>query len=205
MNDHPATPVIGTQLALEGIEITATGASVTGPIDTAGVVASLRGLSRAESTVRWVVGDLVLALDDAQGAAETRVAIAGLGYSQAWLATSIEVARLVPAAHRRPGLAWGHHEVAARLELDEQEWWLEVCEAKGWSIREFAAKVDEWQSRDQGALDGVESGPAAPSWKVPPVLARRIGEIVAMDADAWVLVHPKTGEARVFQGGERAS
>lgn len=198
----PIHPVPAVQLELDGIEITDTGASVTGPVEPGRIEAALGALSRGESTMRWVVGDLVLALDDAQGAAETRVAIAGLGYSQAWLASSIEVARLVPAAHRRAGLAWGHHEVAARLELDEQQLWLGQAEAKGWTIREMAGKVDQWLARDQGGLDGVDGGAPVPPWKVPPVLARRIGEIVAMDADAWVLVHPKTGEARVFQGGE---
>lgn len=199
MEAHTQDPMVVAQLTLEGIEVSATGATVTGDIDPVAVVAGLGTLSRGESTMRWVVGDLVLALDDVQGAAETRVAIAGLGYSQSWLATSIEVARLVPPAHRRRGLSWGHHEVAARLELDEQPRWLEQAEAAGWSIRMMAGKVDEWQARDQGELDGVSTGAARAPWKVPPVLARRMGEILTMDPDAWLVVHPKTGEARLFQ------
>lgn len=204
MTENNELIAVPLQLELAGVELSATGATVTGPIDPTAVVAGLAGVSRWETSARWVVGDLVLALDEAYGdPALTMRAIAGLGYEQAWLASSVEVCRRIPAGIRSPGLAWGHHAAVARVDGELRGLWLEQAEAKGWSVRVTEAKVAEWLGRDQGELDGVGGDDVAAPYRMPPVVGRRIGEILAMDSDAWVLVHPKTGDARLFRDGGR--
>lgn len=45
----------------------------------------------------------------------------------AWVSNSIEISR------RRESLTWGHHEAVASLSDDEQDKWLGLAEAGGWS------------------------------------------------------------------------
>lgn len=200
------------QLSLDGIELGASGATVVGPIDPAAIVAGMSHLSRAESWTRWVVGDLFLALAAHHGDDALAIqAVAGLGYDPAWLSTSIEVARRIPAAHRHGGLSWGHHEQVARDCIGESfdgdpldhdghmaavNRWLDRAAEAGWTIREMRHHVDEWENRAQLPLPGVGGGGSSRPYKVPPVVVKRIGEVLAMDPQAWIAVHPSTGEVR---------
>ena len=212
-NSTDLAPGPALQLTLDGVELCETGATITGPIDPAAVVAGLHRLSRAETSTRWWVGDLFLALAAHEDEAAAYRAVAPLGYSASWLSTSIEVARRIPLAHRHAGLAWGHHEQVARDcigesfagdELDHDDHmaavnrWLDQAAEAGWTIREMTAHVDAWEHRAQLQLPGT-GGPAPRPFKMPPAVTRRIGEVLAMDADAWVLVHPSTGEVRRFE------
>lgn len=201
MTTSPALLAFGTP----GLAPSPTGVTVDLEVaDHATVIGALTNLSRAESWSRWVVGDLFAALVELHDGdtAAAIVEVAGLGYSTAWLTTSIEVAARVPAAHRRSDLSFGHHEVVARdtVPVDDQPRWLADAKAMGWTVRQLAQAVDEWERRDQGELEGTGGRRSRP-WRLPPRVARRVGEIVAADPDAWVLVHPSTGEVRRYANG----
>jgi len=55
----------------------------------------------------------------------------------------MRVSRLIPKAHRRPGLSWTHHQIVAKqsLSLEERATWLEQADTNGWSTADMKARV----------------------------------------------------------------
>lgn len=207
---------------LAGVELSMTGAAVTGALEPDEVAGMLGRLATTEGWTRWVAGDLVLALDAQLGdPAATMRLIAPLGFDQAWLGSAVAVAERVPAGIRRTALPWGVHAEVARLVAPDDEdldpgdgWtadhvfrdrWLEEAVSGRWTVRGTRERVDRWLTRDQGALDGVGEGDPVSPYRLPPVLAREIGQILAVDPDAWLAVHPKTREARLLNGAAKGA
>lgn len=188
----------GSQLQIPGITVTDTGATIVGPVDHDAVLAAMNRLSRSASWTRWIVGDLYWALvadDDGDQAAAT-AAVAELGFDQAWLATSIDIAAAVPPANRRPGLSWGHHEAVAHLDVDVQSAWLGRAVACGWTVRTLRQAVKD---DAQAQLDlGDDDEPVVPRrrQKLTAAVVARIFETAAVSPSGWVRVCPATGEVR---------
>lgn len=193
------------QLELPGLEVSELGARVVGPVDVDAVTTALGRLSRGESWTRWMAGDLFLALaaqhdvehpDEPEGAgvAAAYVAVAPLGFAQAWLNQAIAVSQRVPVDHRRPGLSWGHHRAVAvdDVPAGDQSMWLGWAVANGWSVRQLEAAVEEWRGRDQEKLDLPDPPP-----RIPSAAVARIVEAAALSPDGWVLVHAGDWAVRV--------
>jgi len=124
------------------LPVDATGLSV--PVDAATALAALPRVRRLGAAVRWVQGDLVLALIDGDTSRlwEARQIIDGLDLDdQPSLQKSIAVAMLVPRERRRAALSWSHHAAVAGLEPEQQVRWLGEAEERGLTVRQLEEAI----------------------------------------------------------------
>lgn len=123
------------ELALRG-EVTETALVLPSDLDFEEWEEVGRTLGRVESGRQWWVGDWLN-----QGERNY-----GEGYAQGMDATGLAyntlnncrwVASRFANTRRRVNLTWGHHEVVAGDEPDDQDHWLDWAEQYGWTVREL--------------------------------------------------------------------
>lgn len=156
-------------LELPGLTLTETSAIVAGPIDRPSVLAAVNALLDRESMTKWQAGDLLAALvdDDDGDRARTFCEVDARRYSQAWLTSALLVSQRVPPELRRPALSWGHHEVVAGMEPDDQDQWLGRAHREGWSIRVLVQAIHD---AAQPRLPGTTPAPKPP-WRATSTLS----------------------------------
>lgn len=195
------------ELELQGVEFTDVGATIVGPVDVAQVAVRLSRLASSESWTRWVVGDLFLAIVAAHDGdrAPAYVAVAGAGFTAAWLNQAVAVSERVPVHLRRASLSWGHHRVVAVDGVDAavQDRMLGAAVAGGWTVRQLEEAVARWLRRDQAVLD-VGDDETAPVPRLPRRVVAAMFEAAGLSPSGWVSVHPASGRVRaISEGGER--
>lgn len=57
------------------------------------------------------------------------------------------VAKQFPVERRRSSLSWAHHELVAHMGHLDQDYWLDVCEEKGWGLPELRKAVAKRAAR----------------------------------------------------------
>lgn len=154
---------------LPGLTLTETSATVDGPIDRPSVLAAVNALLDRESMTKWQAGDLLAALvdDDDGDRARTFCEVDARRYSQAWLTSALLVSQRVAPELRRPALSWGHHEVVAGMEPDDQDTWLGRAHREGWSIRVLVQAIHD---AAQPRLPGT-TPPPKPPWRATSTLS----------------------------------
>ena len=180
-------------LTLPGLDLpAATALGLTGTVTETAALAALAALRGTDTAMRWIIGDLVLAIeadyasehpDEPAGnwTAHAFQAIAELDIkTRAALAHDIEVARLVPLALRRPELTWAHHVAVlaaggseALQSGDTRDRWLDAAVQGRWTVaklRDSIAQVDA----DPLPLD---AGEPAPPFRLPKPMVQAIGAI----------------------------
>ena len=183
-------PTTDTTPTFPGLELSATGAALVGPLDRPAVLAAVTALLGRESATRWQVGDLMVALiaDDDGDPARTFRQMAGAGYEQAWLTNSIAVAVAVTPDRRRPTLSWGHHELVAHLDPDDQGRLLGLAVAANWTKTQLARQLDDEARAGQEQLDTGDTGHREPPrW---PAIRTAVSEAWKHDPTKVLVLYP---------------
>lgn len=139
---HP-TP-IAHQLTLGDLDLTYDAIGLAAPCDPAAALAALPRVGRASAAVRWLHGDLVLALidGDPDRLHEAWTLVADLDVDdRPSLARSVAVALAIPHHRRRPALSWSHHQAVVALDSDDQDRWLAAAEANRWSVAALTGAI----------------------------------------------------------------
>jgi len=55
-------------------------------------------------------------------------------------------------SRRRDNLSWSHHAEVAKLDVDDQAYWLDQAELEGWSLREFRDAIRRGRQDQREAL-----------------------------------------------------
>lgn len=199
-------------LTLPGLDLpAATPLGLTAPITETTAVAALTVLRGADTSMRWLTGDLVLAIaaehsrrhpDEPAGnsMAHAFQTIASLDLKpRAALAHDIEVARLVPHARRRPELTWAHHEAVLTaggntpIEAgDPRDRWLDAAVEGRWTVARLRDAITQVQADPLPLGDGRRRKP----FRLPAAMTAAIGAIWAGGAEP-VVVSPDGGVQRL--------
>ncbi len=163
------------------------GTGLTGPVDPDTIRAALPSLRRVGAAVRWLQGDLVLAIVDRDTSRlhEAWQMIGDLDLDdRPSLMRSIAVAYAIPRERRRSSLSWSHHQAVAGLEPDEQERWLERAESGSLTVNAL-----ERQIADELAPEPDEPlFPAPKQFKLPAADLVRIAAAFEADPDCAVVI-----------------
>lgn len=177
---------------------------LSGPIDPAAALAALPRLRRFGGAVRWIQGDLVLAVieNDLSRLWEARQILEGMDLDdQPSLQKSIAVAMRIPHHRRRPGLSWSHHRAVAGL-TDEtgasdtvlQDRWLDEAEERRLTVHDLEAEISASLADDDVQEPLID--PPAPPWTKSHGAA--VSELDrAFGADAVVVVVHRDGSVTV--------
>jgi len=177
-------------LALPGLAalpFDATG--LTDAVDAETALLALPRLRRVGAAVRWLHGDLVLALIDGDLGRlwEAFQEIGDLDLDdRPSLMRSIYVAHAVPRHRRRPALSWSHHQAVAGLEPDEQERWLLQAEASGFTVNALEKAIAADLADDEG--EPLFPPPPKPWHARHAAVLAAIDEAFAADPAAAVIV-----------------
>ncbi len=101
----------------------------------------LRQAARKEDESQWEIGDAIIDADEGWGDKYT-AAMQITGKPEKTLKNYVYVCSNVDKSQRRDHLSFGHHAVVARLQVPEQNEWLDQAEAKDWSVSELRKKVN---------------------------------------------------------------
>jgi transposase len=94
-----------------------------------------------ESSIQWVVGDLINALEKVWGDSYKQVA-EQLGYERSTVYQWAYVCRKVSIRIEKP-LTFGHHQLVAKMSPEEQETWLRRAYEGNWSISQMRIEMSD--------------------------------------------------------------
>lgn len=179
------------QLAIPGLELTATSATFTGPLTPMQAETVLRRLDQHSSALNWWIGDITLAYwrcvqggDDAMRAVEPPA-------DQPNTARCVAVALAFPQERRRADVTWSHHFEVVSYPVDDQDRLLALAAAEAMSVRRFRDVLAAEKAARAPQLDVAVWQPVLPR----PVDVKRILDAVG-DAQGWVLWQPATGTVK---------
>jgi len=99
------------------------------------------------------------------------------------------VAGRYPVCRRRPELSFQHHAEIAALAVEEQERWLQLAQAQGWSVRRLRAAVRAARNASTD-LSPVSDAGSVQRLTVPGERFRRWHEAAArtgFEVEQWVM------------------
>lgn len=170
---------------LAALPFDATG--LTGAVTPEEAVRALPHLRRVGAAVRWLHGDIVLALIDGDTSRlhEAWQQIADLDLDdRPSLMRSVAVAIDIPRERRRAGLSWSHHAAVFRMEPEAQDRWLAKAEADGLTVDALTKAI---------AADGAPEPdeplfPEPKPWRLPPAAVHAIGDAFRADPTCAVVL-----------------
>lgn len=174
-----------------------------------------RQLARIVDSSAWWLGDwLVYGKDNYADRYQLGIQAAGLKYqtlrNYAWVSRRFELSR------RRGRLSFQHHAEVASLPFEEQEYWLDHAEEKGWSTRQLRDSIQD--ARSVGSPSSEGCGAAVQRIAFPGSRVQwwhQAAEKSGVEFEKWVLVtldgaakqvldseeHPKGSDAVEELGG----
>ncbi len=184
MKDHLPDLFAGN---LPALPFDATG--LTAHVTPEQALAALPRLGRLSGSLRWVHGDLVLAVieGDTSRLHEAWQRIEGLDLDdRPSLMRSVAVAMAIPHQRRRPGLSWSHHRAVAGLDPDEQDRRLEEAETARWTVAALERAIADDLADDDD--EPLFPPPPKPWTKAHAAVLARVDEAFAADPTCAVVL-----------------
>ncbi len=118
-------------------------------------------LGDIDRAVPWYIGDWLRYGERTYG--ETYVQAASeTGYSPNYLANLLWVCNKIPPDRRRHHpLSFGHHQVVAALDEAGQEYWLDMAETQGLSVKDLRAAIKAATFQEEEEDEGL-----SPDWVI---------------------------------------
>ena len=145
-------------ITLGGFRLVETGVEITGRPDWGNMVGAWAFAKRANRSAGFWLADLMrYARKRPDWAGKLSQLIDHTGLS-AKTVKNIEAVGAIPPSRRRDDVEFGHHEVVAPLEPEEQVAWLERAAEHGWNVRELRMEIRAAKRRKviegQAVLEG---------------------------------------------------
>lgn len=190
------------QLALPGLDITATGARPTdlALLDPDAILGALGLLRRLDTASRFVIGDLAWALATAYDNDTRRAltALADQGHDRGMLSAAMAVAASVPHEVRRESLTWSHHKAVRSMSRDAQARWLTLAEVEGWTALRMESEITADRGPVDTPLPGMRRLPAPPASALRAALAE--SPVVMWSPDGGALAAARVRHAETVDG-----
>lgn len=130
--------------------LTATSLRIIGTDITADQYEALGGLlGRMHETMRWAIGDYILAGEYMFGQDAYQLQEA-LGISAESRGQYVRVAQAIPYEARRSELTWSHHRAVYKRNPDERDHWLRLAVENAWTKSEMEAHMRGLPEPDTG-------------------------------------------------------
>jgi hypothetical protein len=97
-------------------------------------------LLRLDGSLAWMIGDMLRRMDRVHGITYEQVAEV-TGRDVATLRDYVYVASNVHLSFRNDILSWTHHKAVAPLPQEDQEYWLRMAQAQGWSAAKLRSQI----------------------------------------------------------------
>jgi hypothetical protein len=152
----------GQNLQLPGFELTRTGLKTLGDPSFEEWQKAGRSFEYFAGAVHWWIGDWLLAGADRYEHGQYDEAVKNLPFEYDTLRADKWVAEVFEFVRRRTNLTWGHHREVASLTSEDQDYWLDEAEGKGWTQKEL---------RQQIRLASPKEIPALPNGRYQILLA----------------------------------
>ena len=136
-------------------------------------------LMALEQALPWIIGDWLLYGETKWGEMYAQ-AMDVTNYSYSRLSTFVYVCRAIPIGRRRDDLSFGHHEVVAPLEPDEQDAWLQIAASRKLSVHDLARAIAGEPTRDAGDAYWLAQGASSIAR-----LMQEVGETRLRTLDLW--------------------
>jgi hypothetical protein len=144
-------------------------------------------LSAISDSSAWCLGDWLI-YGQTEFSDRYRIAVERVGLDYQTLRNYAWVARKYPLARRRPELSFQHHAELASVEPDEQDRWLELAAAGGWSRNRLRSEL---RGRPEEPAAAGDARHRTPSLRVPPEKLERWRQAAAdvgLGLQEWIIV-----------------
>lgn len=102
-----------------------------------------------DEALQFCIGDLIEHGEHKYGEKYSQV-LRATGYAEQTAKNITRVTRAIPPERRRPDLHFSQHEAVAALPVEEQEKWLDRCEAEGLTREQLRVQIKAAKSQEAG-------------------------------------------------------